>query len=167
MLNISWILLAIACLCLGMLIGTQMVTVPDCNCPTNTISLENQIKLNTITRELNSTNKILSAQQKSLFKNLNNQPVCDNTISDLEFLEEARKRFDKNNEWTERTDCSVLTNRFTDSMQYFGMELFTVVALDSETRENHKYNCVPFDVQTGILPKNEWERYTFAERILQ
>ena len=83
-------------------------------------------------------------------------------ISDEMFLEEARKRYMNNHEWTEETDCSVLTQEFTLIMKELGIEMYKVHVFNDNSVIGHTYNCVPYDVQSGVY-NEAWDSYNLVK----
>jgi len=88
----------------------------------------------------------------------NGMDSCDNSIDDMTFISEARKRYMNVNEWSYDNDCSVLTQEFTLLMKEFGIQMFKIHAFNDNSNIGHSYNCVPYDVQSGVY-NEEWDSY--------
>ena len=133
-------------------------------------NLENQLLLQEIKGKLKTTNKLLDSQQSLMFDIANKEIIINQKpLTDMEFIDEARKRFDKERKWVAgEYDCDHFTNDFTYLMnEGFGIELFVLHAFNDNSNIGHTFNCVPYDAQFGLVHTNDWEKYTMVRRALE
>jgi len=74
------------------------------------------------------------------------------SYSDMEFIEESRRRFRNIREYSEDYNCVNYTEDFVRTMQEFGFE-FEQLTLRNKTHA-HRISCIPYDPQKGVY-KNE------------